>query len=94
MTTFVVYKRLTEEEIRQDARKVMEDLERWFQENPRRMICHAELWYGRPARIRRQHVEEDVEKAAQAALRPRHEPGGGEISPQVGNRARARGGTR
>ncbi len=94
MTTFVVYKQLTEQEIRQDAKKVIEDLERWFQENPRRMICHAELWYGRPARIRRQHVPEDVETAVREALGPRDEPHGGETSTQVEGRPRAGGGTR
>jgi hypothetical protein len=73
MTTFVVYKRITEQEIRQDAKKVIEDLGRWFQENPRRMICRAELWYGRITRIRRKHVEEDVGTAAREALRPRRD---------------------
>jgi hypothetical protein len=94
MTTFILYKRLTEQEIRQDARKVVEDLGRWFRENPRRMICRAELWYGRTACVRRKHMEEDVETAVREALGPRDELHGGETSTQVGSCPKARGGTR
>ena len=51
MVGFLVAKRLSAEE----AKRVIEGIEEWFKDNPRRRICRTPVF-----KVRRGHVVEDV----------------------------------
>lgn len=58
MTGFVIYRRPSDAEIKE----TVEQLKRWFVNNPKRRICRTQSFYGNIVRIRRNHVEEDLTK--------------------------------
>ena len=64
----VIYKTLTETEIRNDAKSAIRKINKWFKANPDRKDCKAETWYGEMSVIRRGHVSKDVNAAAEAAI--------------------------
>ena len=47
----VIFPKLTKKE----AEKNIKDLEEWFRNNPRRKVCHTDLF-----KVRRSHIREDV----------------------------------
>lgn len=55
MATFIMRRRLTDEEIQTIATQV----EAWFRDNPRRRVCHAKI-EGMMRKLRRGHVVEDI----------------------------------
>ncbi len=64
-----MHKRMPAKTIRKEAKKLVVDISKWFVENPKRRVCRAELWYGAQVTIRKNHVEEDIDKATKAALK-------------------------
>jgi len=68
------YKTIPNETIRKDAKKVIKQITKWFAWNPSRPTCNAETWYGEQTTIRRGHVTEDVNTAAEAASKTPPEP--------------------
>jgi len=63
-----LYARIPEKQIRKEAATTIKQIEKWFKNNPKRRTCTAELWYGRTKSIRRGHVTEDINAAAEEAL--------------------------
>lgn len=65
----VIYKTISEAEIRRDAKSAIRKINKWFKENPNRTDCKAETWYGQMSVIRRGHVAKDINAAAEAAIK-------------------------
>lgn len=57
----VIYNKLTKKELKASAKETIAKVNEWFNNNPRRKVCKAELWYGKVHKIRRDHVEEDIQ---------------------------------
>jgi hypothetical protein len=59
-----VYKRLlSATQIRKEAKKAIRDIAKWFEQNPKRRVCKAELWYGKIISIKRATIEKQIETA-------------------------------
>ena len=69
MASFIVYKPLSNKELKEMAEKAIKGITKFFKENPRRRICNVELWYGRQVKVRKNHIEEDIQKALEKALK-------------------------
>lgn len=65
----VIYKTLTETEIRRDARSAVRKINKWFKQNPQRTDCKTEGWYGQMFMVRRDSVSKDVHAAAETAIK-------------------------
>ena len=65
----IVYKTLTETEIRRDARSAVRKINKWFKQNPNRTDCNAEGWYGKMIVVRRGSVSKDIHAAAESAIK-------------------------
>lgn len=65
---FVVYETVPAEKIRQTAKEIITQIADWFTANPKRRVCHAQLWYGRTVTIKRKTIEQQVNEAAEEAI--------------------------
>ena len=64
-----VYKTVPPDEIRKDAIEAIEKVNAFFANaSYRKRICRAQLWYGKVVKIRKGHVEADINAAADAAI--------------------------
>ena len=68
MAGFVCYSKLSEKEIRKTAKDAIVGIKKFFEEHPRRRVCHAELWYGKQVAIRRNSVDEEIQKVVEETL--------------------------
>jgi hypothetical protein len=66
---FVVYQTIPEKEIRQTAKESIEGVTKWFAEHPKRRICRVEVWYGRQIKVKRTTVAQQINEAAEAAIK-------------------------
>lgn len=66
--TLVIYRPLTEAEIKEDAVKAKTQIKEWFDKNPKRHLCKAMLWYGSVANIHKKSIDSDIDKAADKAM--------------------------
>lgn len=57
---FVIYNKISETELREAAAKTILQLDEWFNNNPKRRVCRAELWYGRSHKIKRKNVADQI----------------------------------
>lgn len=64
----VVYKRLTEKQLRKDAKDAIKQITEWFAENPKRRVCRAELFYGKTISVKRKTITEQVTKLLEEVL--------------------------
>ena len=71
----VLYQTIPASEIRKNVEESIPSIERWFQVNPKKKICNARVWYNRDIKIRRGHVRQDMEAAANEAIGPKAEEG-------------------
>lgn len=62
-------KRLSKKQLVKAAAKAIKQLYKWFEKNPKRKSCSAELWYGDVVKVRRDYIVEDVNKAAEKAMK-------------------------
>jgi hypothetical protein len=59
----LVFKKiLSKEELEDIYKKAIIDIQKWFENNPKRKICRTEWIYGESFKVRRKHVKEDIEK--------------------------------
>ena len=65
----VVYSTVPNETIRKEGEEAIAQLETWFENNPKRKTCKAEMWYGQMTTIRRGHIIADMEKAIKKACK-------------------------
>ena len=56
----IVYPKMSEEELRKIAADAIPQIQEWFQQNPKRRVCHAELWYGKKLTIKRKDVAKQI----------------------------------
>lgn len=63
-----LHKRLTEKQIRKDAKDLILQLQEFFVKNPRRRTATTSVWYGAIVKIRKKHIEKDVETAVISAI--------------------------
>lgn len=68
MSMIVVYKKIPVEDIRKDTVETIVKVEAWFKRNPKRRVCHVEVWYGKRMDIHKGHVKEDMAKAQAEAI--------------------------
>jgi hypothetical protein len=64
MTMFVVYQPLTPKQLNDAVAELTKGITEWFEKNPKRRICRAELWHGKAAKIPRNKVAETLQKYA------------------------------
>jgi len=66
-----IYKRLTEPELRRDAKSAYRQITKWFKANPKRRVCRTQLWYGKQITVKRATLLADLNKAVEAELQVR-----------------------
>lgn len=60
MTTFVIQKKYTQEEIEKLHKEALDGIGEFFANNPKRRVCKAKLYYGQVYKIRRKHIFSDL----------------------------------
>lgn len=68
MASFFLYSTIPEEEILKDAKELVKKSEEFFTNNPRRRVATVGVWYGRTAKVRKNHIQKDVDAAVSIAL--------------------------
>lgn len=56
----VIYPKMTEDDLRKVAAEAIPKIEGWFQQNPKRRVCRAELWYGKHLSLKRKTVAAQI----------------------------------
>jgi len=51
---------MPEDELRKTAADAIDQINSWFTSNPKRRVCHAELWYGKRLAIKRKTVAKQI----------------------------------
>ena len=69
----VLYARLTEADIRAQIPEGIRKANEFLAKHPDRQECVAGMWYRRQVTVRRGHVEEDINAAAEDAIRKCYE---------------------
>jgi len=59
----IVYKKLSESEMRSIADKAIEQITQWFKDNPRRRVCNVGVWYDKVLKIKRKNIADQVNAA-------------------------------
>jgi hemerythrin len=63
-----IYKTLTAEQINTSAAEAAKQTKDWFAAHPDRTDANVKVWYGKHWTVRRDHIEEDINAAASAAI--------------------------
>jgi len=63
----LLYQKYTEPQFKEMQRTAKTNITKWFKDHPRRKVCKAEIFYGKVVPIRRDHIDEDIQAAADAA---------------------------
>lgn len=58
--TISKYEKIPPAKLRKECASTIEKLTAWFEQNPKRRVCRAQLWYGSSCKVRRGHIKEDV----------------------------------
>lgn len=66
---FVIYKTIPEAELRALAADTIPKISKWFEKNPKRRVCKAELWYGRTHKIKRKDVASQINTIVEALIK-------------------------
>lgn len=69
MVSFVVYPKVSEEELRKMAQETIQQVEAWFVKNPKRRVCRVEVWYGKHLSIKRKTISEQVNALLEETLK-------------------------
>lgn len=67
MSLFVFHQKLTARELDEAAAGAKRDIAAWYKANPKRRVCNAQFWYGRMYKIRKGHIEADIDAARKDA---------------------------
>ena len=68
MGTFIAYMTLSDKDLKRNAKDAIRDINKWFEDNPKRKDCNAELWYGKRILIPKGKVKVMVEKFLKESL--------------------------
>ena len=60
MASFFVYKRMTKMEYKKAAKEALDGIKKWFDDNPKRRVCHAGLWQGIQCTVTRKNLVEVI----------------------------------
>lgn len=60
MASFLLYNKITKKELAKATKYTIKGVKQWFADNPKRRICNVHWVYGETLKVRRNHVEEDV----------------------------------
>lgn len=64
----VIYSKLSPKEIKKIANKLIKDLPKWFENNPKRKICRVQLWYDKVINVRKENFKVRIEQEAEWAI--------------------------
>jgi len=65
----VIYPKMTEENLRKAAEAAISQVGGWFQQNPKRRVCRAELWYGKHLSLKRKTVAAQINALLEETLK-------------------------
>jgi hypothetical protein len=68
MAMFCVYQTIPEEEIRQQAVSLLEQIPPWFEAHPERDDCVVEFCYGKVLTLSRVDYQKQIEQATEDAI--------------------------
>lgn len=57
---FIVYAPIPNDELRKLAEETIPRVSAWFESNPKRRVCTAELWYGKRLKLKRKTFAEQI----------------------------------
>jgi len=69
MGMIVIYEKIPAKTIRKEAKEVIQKITEWFQNNPKRRVCDAQLWYGRRLKVKRKMIAEQVNGLAEELIK-------------------------
>ena len=64
----LVYKRLSKKQLLKEAKETINQINEWFEKNPTRKVCKAELWYGKIYTIKRNTVADRINEYVNVLL--------------------------
>ena len=64
-----IYGKVPAKEIKKGGKDAIKQIEKWFKANPKKKVCHAQVWYGKMKNVRRGYVSEDINEAMIEALK-------------------------
>lgn len=65
MASFVIYNKISEKELIKTTEDAISRVKTWFAANPRRRICNIQWVYGKMIKVRKNHIDEDINKEAE-----------------------------
>ena len=60
----LVYNRLTKKELDESVEQTVQQIKEWFEKNPKRRVCNAELWYGKRVKLKPKTYETQIRETA------------------------------
>lgn len=69
MAGFIVYKRMSKSEYKKAAKEALDGIKKWFDDNPKRRVCRAELWHGIQCTVTRKNLIETITGHLDKALK-------------------------
>lgn len=64
MALLVAYAPMTKKELAESVEDTIRDVKNWFEKNPQRRVCRAELWYGKYVSLQRKTFEAQIRQQA------------------------------
>lgn len=64
VATFLIYDLITDKQLQKSKTECIDGVTDWFSKNPKRRICNVSWVYGKQIKVRKNHIVEDIEKAA------------------------------
>lgn len=62
MATFIVYQKMTAEQADNVSAQAKQGIKKFFENNPKRRVCNADLWYRKRYKIKRNDVDSQIDK--------------------------------
>lgn len=56
----MVYEKITKKQLAKTTKDTIKGIKKWFVDNPKRKICNTQWVYGEMFKVRRNHIEEDI----------------------------------
>lgn len=69
MAGILFYARIPDGELRSQVSEAVENINKWFEQNPKRRVCRCELWYGKFQSIKRRDVQTQIESVVEKLIR-------------------------
>ena len=63
----IVYKPLTSKQLKDKTAEAITGVKKFFENNPKKKVCRAKLWYGDIHTLKRNSFEKDIENLAALA---------------------------